>query len=78
LWAALILGFALSAVVQAVVRKSTIVWLLGDEQAMLRLQRRAQPDVWEVDIVTETWVARILDAEALTHRRRPVRELPGG
>src|SRR3981189_1005420 len=31
LWA-LILGFALSAVVQAVVRKSTIVALMGDDQ----------------------------------------------
>ena len=31
LWA-LILGFALSAVVQAVVRKSTIVRLLGDDK----------------------------------------------
>ena len=31
LWA-LILGFALSAVVQAVVRKSTIVRLLGDDR----------------------------------------------
>jgi len=30
LWA-LIFGFALSAIVQAVVRKSTIVQLLGDE-----------------------------------------------
>ena len=31
LWA-LILGFALSAIVQAVVRKSTIVQLLGDDR----------------------------------------------
>jgi uncharacterized membrane protein YraQ (UPF0718 family) len=78
LWAALILGFASSAVVQAVVRKSTIVRLLGDDRprrlVTASLLRAASSSCSYAAVA----LGVILDAEALTHRRRPVRELPGG
>jgi hypothetical protein len=50
---------------------------LGKKQAMLDLERPAQLDVSKVDVVGQPGVARIVDPDVLTHRRRPVRARPG-